>query len=75
MSSSQANTITRTLGSSKSPVQITKEDPEKLYQLVEIIGTGSYGEVFKVHSIILGIEQIIPSDIIWIRADTWLRGS
>ena len=26
----------------------TKEDPEKLYQLIEIIGTGSYGEVFKV---------------------------
>lgn len=25
-----------------------KEDPEKLYQLVENIGTGSYGEVFKV---------------------------
>ena len=28
----------------------TKEDPEKLYQLIEIIGTGSYGEVYKVLS-------------------------
>jgi serine/threonine protein kinase len=29
-------------------INISKEDPEKLYQLVEVIGTGSYGEVFKV---------------------------
>lgn len=31
-------------------INISKEDPEKLYQLVEVIGTGSYGEVFKVCS-------------------------
>ena len=32
----------------RKTINITKEDPEKLFQLVEIIGTGSYGEVFKV---------------------------
>ncbi|RKP21190.1 kinase-like protein, partial [Rozella allomycis CSF55] len=25
----------------------TKEDPEKVFQLIEIIGTGSYGDVYK----------------------------
>jgi hypothetical protein len=32
----------------KIPVTF-KEDPEKVFQLVEKIGTGSYGEVFKVN--------------------------
>jgi hypothetical protein len=34
----------------KLPASInTKEDPEKLFQLQEIIGTGSYGDVYKVY--------------------------
>ena len=38
-----------TMASYRLPSTInTKEDPEKLFQLVEKIGTGSYGEVFKV---------------------------
>ncbi len=27
---------------------IAKEDPEKLFEIIEVIGTGSYGEVVKV---------------------------
>jgi hypothetical protein len=33
----------------KSKLQyITKQDPETLYDILEHIGTGSYGEVYKV---------------------------
>lgn len=31
-------------------INIGKEDPEKLFQLMELVGTGSYGEVFKVYA-------------------------
>lgn len=54
---SAASTIS-TLSTSSSPtkkaINITRDDPEKHYQLVEIIGTGSYGEVFKGRSLSTG---------------------
>jgi len=42
---------------SKLTAIATKEDPEKLYQLIEIIGTGSYGEVFKVKKQLIQRKQ------------------
>ena len=33
---------------SKQLLHITKQDPEQLYDILEHIGTGSYGEVYKV---------------------------
>jgi hypothetical protein len=47
-SSSFSKTLEITAGSQGRKITINRDDPEKLYQLVEIIGTGSYGEVFKV---------------------------
>lgn len=41
-----------TRGPLSSKIVLTKDDPEKLYQLVELVGTGSYGEVFKVFLIL-----------------------
>eukprot|EP00158_Paraphelidium_tribonemae_P006903 Partr_v1_DN28027_c0_g2_i3_m57238 putative mitogen-activated protein kinase kinase kinase kinase len=35
-------------------ITITKQDPEKLFQIVEMVGTGSYGEVFKARSVATG---------------------
>ena len=39
----------------KTQININKEDPEKLYELVELVGTGSYGEVFKVRAVIFDL--------------------
>ena len=33
-------------------LNITKQDPEQLYSILEHIGTGSYGEVYKVYRLI-----------------------
>jgi serine/threonine protein kinase len=35
----------------KKHININKEDPEKLFQLIESVGNGSYGEVYKGRSI------------------------
>ena len=40
----------------------TKEDPEKLFQLIEIIGTGSYGDVYKVISSELNFKRFVGKD-------------
>lgn len=48
----------------KQQININKEDPEKLYELVELVGTGSYGEVFKVFH-----PNLIPLAL----ADLYLR--